>query len=68
MEGHKWQAISSQFAFAFCITFKGQECMGSFPSKSKATFQLLLHNFSFVDLCSKCEAMLHIEFKNELPL
>jgi len=66
MEGHKGQAISSQFAFS--LTFKGQEYMGGYPSKTKATFQLLLHNFSFVDLCSKCEAMLHIEFKNELPL
>lgn len=66
MEGHKRQAISSQFAFN--STFKGQECMGSYPSKTKVTFQLLLHNFSCVDLCSKCEAMLHIESKNELPL
>lgn len=66
MGGHKRQAISSQFAFN--LTFKGQEYMGSYPSKTKATFQLLLHNFSCVDLCSKCEAMLHIEFKNELPL
>ena len=42
MEGHKGQAISSQFVFN--KTLKGQEYMGSYPSMAEATFQHLPHN------------------------
>lgn len=41
MEGHKGQAISSQFVFE--KTFKGQEYLGSYPSMAEATFQHLPH-------------------------
>lgn len=48
MEGHNWQAISSQFAL---IAFKRQECVGSCPCWAEATFQLLLHNFFLRKTC-----------------
>jgi hypothetical protein len=41
MEGHNWQAISSQLMFE--KTFRGQEYLGSYPSMTEATFQHLLH-------------------------
>lgn len=42
MESHKEQAISSQFVFL--KTFKGQEYMGSYPSRAEASFHHFLHN------------------------
>lgn len=41
MEGHKRQAISSQFVLE--KTLEGQEYMGSYPSMAEATFQHLPH-------------------------
>lgn len=41
MEGHKGQAISSQFLFK--KTVEGQEYLGSYPSMAEATFQHLSH-------------------------
>ena len=61
MEGHKGQAISSQFALV--ITIKGQECMGGYPSMAEATFQLLPHN-----ILQTCVVNASHYFKNELPL
>jgi hypothetical protein len=42
MEGHKWQAMSSQFVSA--RAFKGRDCLGSYPSRVEATFQHLPHD------------------------
>jgi hypothetical protein len=63
MEGHKGQAISSQFVFE--KTIKGQEYLGSYPSKAEATFQHFLHKIllrrTHVEFASH-------NFKLELPL
>lgn len=48
MEGHKRQAISSQFA---PMAFKGQECLNSCSRRAEATFQLLLHNIFLRQTC-----------------
>jgi hypothetical protein len=42
MGNHKGQAISGQFVFE--RTFKGHECLGSYPSSTEASFQHFLHN------------------------
>jgi hypothetical protein len=63
MEGHKGQAISSQFVFK--RTFKGQEYLGSYPSKTEATFQHFLHN---ILLRRTCVEYASHNFKLELPL
>lgn len=63
MDGHKGQAISSQIVFE--KTFKGQECMGSYPSMTEATFQHLLHK---IFLRQTRVVSASYNFKLELPL
>ncbi|OFX69089.1 MAG: hypothetical protein A2X12_05040 [Bacteroidetes bacterium GWE2_29_8] len=63
MEGHKRQAISSQFVFE--KTFKGQEYLGSYPSMAEATFQHLLHK---ILLRQTRVVYASHNFKLELPL
>ena len=61
MESHKRQAITSRITFK--LTFKRQEYMGSYPSRAKASFQLLLHN-----ILQTCAGNASHKFKNELPI
>ena len=42
MEGHREQAISSQFVFLG--TFERQEYLGSYPSRTEASFHHFRHN------------------------
>lgn len=42
MEGHREQAISSQFVFL--QAFKRQEYMDSYPSWTEASFHHFIHN------------------------
>lgn len=58
MESHKGQAVSSHF------TNKGQECLGSNPSWTEASFQHFQHNASL--LSGRAEDASHL-FKLELP-
>lgn len=59
MESHKGQAVSSQFVF------KGQECLGSNPSRTEASFQHFQHNASLRE--GRAEDASHF-LKLELPL
>lgn len=63
MEGHKWQATSSQLVFE--KAFIGQEYLGSYPSMTEATFQHFLHKILLRQ--TRVEYASH-NFKLELPL
>lgn len=49
MEGHKGQAISSQFLLKKAV--EGQEYLGSYPSTTEATFQHFLHKTLLRQAC-----------------
>jgi hypothetical protein len=59
MESYKGQAVSSQFVF------KGHECLGSYPSRTEASFQHFQHNTSLRS--GRVEDASHL-FIFELPL